>query len=55
MTSQVERYSLRIMVRDEIEDDTEAREILASVVQEAESLISDALPEGYYAKIEQVA
>jgi hypothetical protein len=52
----MERYTLRIMGPSndsEVADDTEAREILGSVVQEAESLISDSLPEGYYAKIEQ--
>lgn len=51
--NQVERYLIRIMGREDIEDDSEVFEILLEVVQEAESMISDALPEGYYAKIEE--
>lgn len=49
----VEKYLIRIMGREDIEDDSEVFEILVEVVQEAENMISDALPEGYYAKIEE--
>lgn len=48
------RYVVRVM-RDGLphDDENELEEIVQRAVQDAENAISDALPEGYYCKIEE--
>lgn len=49
-----QRYRLRVVwVGNSHEDDDELEEIVQRAIQDAENAISDALPEGYYCKIEE--
>lgn len=55
MSAQVKRYALRIMGDDTREDlDLETLEVISAALSEAEERISASLPEGYYAKVDEI-
>lgn len=56
MSERVKVYWIRIMGPDERtpEDEEGALEAVSGAISEAEENISDLLPEGYYAKIDEV-